>query len=199
MNGDLLTLIIGAIIGIVASMIAYCLNSILRVREQSIAREFTMRKEARHFFEALYGTVSRLDDLVKSYREFQKEGGKVLMLTEKGYDWVSGKDIIKDYKNIYEERSKLWADAVSKGYEVFLPPDLADELVFCWAVASYLYQNDEWKKLEIDLLSIFDEISKGILTMIEESLGLRRKRLLRKPKWLNWRQIRSIIRSGKTV
>ena len=59
--------VIGAITGFSVSVIGYILNHVLRLREESIGREFEMRREGRDFYLPLYGFLADLNDLVSAY------------------------------------------------------------------------------------------------------------------------------------
>lgn len=155
-----------------------------------------MRKEARHFFQTLYGIVSRLTDFMRSYTE--EDIDKPLMLSKVGYKRVLREEIVKEYKNAYKEGIELWSKAAKEGFEIFLPPDLADELAVFWAFASFLKRQNNWKEVEKEL-PIFVMRSERIMDMIEESLGLKRRTTMKRPKWLRWRQIRSIIKGEKAA
>lgn len=195
MNGDISLLLIGGIIGILGSIVGYCINHLLKLREQRIVREFEIQEKGREFFHQIYGLVAQLSDFATSILR-EDDSNKSMILIESGYTREPITKIIKRYKQAYEEHAKSWYESRKKGLEVFLPKDLAMNLSVFWAYAGYLYEEDEWNELE--KLIDFEEVSRNITETIDKLLGLSEKKSLR-PKWLNWKEIHSIIRGNKSV
>jgi len=195
LDGDISLLLIGATIGILGSIVGYCINHLLKLREQRIVREFEIREKGRDFFHHTYGLVAQLSDFATSILR-EDNSKKSMILIESGYTRQPIIEIIKRYKQAYEEHAKFWYESRKKGLEVFLPKDLAMNLSVFWAYAGYLYEEDEWNELE--KLRDFEEVSRNITETIDKLLGLSERKSLR-PKWLNWKEIHSIIRGNKFV
>lgn len=178
MNGNISLLLIGATIGILGSIVGYCINHLLKLREQRIVREFEIQEKGREFFHQTYGLVAQLSDFATSILR-EDDSDKSMILIESGYTIKPITEIIKRYKQAYEEHAKFWYEARKKGLEVFLPKDLAKNLAFFWAYAGYLYERDEWNELE--KLREFEKVSRNITETIDKLLGLsERKSFLRR-------------------
>jgi len=195
LNDDLLILLIGAIIGVLASLLGYYINYLLRMREVSISREFEMYQKGMSYLQNLYGFLSVLFDLVDGYvRAVEK--GKAQVSDASGFIYLAPKQIVTRYKTKYEEFSKFMGEEKNKGSEVFLRKDLAQDVTQFWALASYFYEKGKWDK---HLADKFDDATVKAMERIEEMLGITRRPLLKRPKWLNPREIRTIFRGNKTV
>ena len=195
MNGDLTILVIGATIGILGSIVGYCLNHLLKLREQKVVREFEIREKGREFFHQIYGFVARLSDFATSILR-ENGSGNTMVLIESGYTMQPTAEIIKRYKEAYKEHAGFWYETRKQGREVFLPKDLARNLAVFWAHAGYFYTKDNWSE-EKKLLADFEATSTMICENIDKLLGLSEKKSS-KEKWLNPRKWRYIIR-GKDV
>jgi membrane protein YqaA with SNARE-associated domain len=73
LNGDLVNLFIGAVIGILGSICAYAMNHLLKLREQRVLREFEIREKGRDFHHKIYGVVAVLSDYVTSFLQEDSE------------------------------------------------------------------------------------------------------------------------------
>ena len=74
MTADLLNLLIGAIIGVLATLLGYFIKYLLSIREKGIIREFEMYQKGMDYLQQLYGFLSILFDLVDGYVRATKEG-----------------------------------------------------------------------------------------------------------------------------
>jgi hypothetical protein len=188
LDGDLTTLFIGAAIGILGSIVAYCVNHLLKLREQRVLREFEIREKGREFYHQLYGVVAVLSDYVTS---FLQDSDNAMILTEDGYVLKPKNEIIKKYRESYEKYSKFCFESRERGLEVFIPKNMAKDLAGFWGYAGYFHETTAWTENE-KLLSTFKEISQKICDDIDRKLGITEKKS-RIPKWLNpkkWRIIR---------
>ena len=181
LNGDMVSLFIGAIIGILGSMIAYSVNHLLKLREQRFLREFEIREKGRGFYHQIYGVVSVLSDYVTSF--LQEDSDKAMILTESGYVLKSKPEIIKKYQESYRKYSKFWFESREKGLEVFIPKNVAKDLARFWGYAGFFYEIVEWNENRKFLIA-FKEISQKICDNIDIMLGITEKKS-RIPKWLN--------------
>jgi len=171
--------VIGAITGFSVSVIGYILNHVLRLREESIGREFEMRREGRDFYLPLYGFLADLNDLVSAYTR-AVEKGKAQLLIEQGFKYLKPNEIVARYKKRYEKFTKFMATSREKGYELFLPLDLSYTLRDVWGLGDFLYEEGKWdKKLARD----FDDSSTKAMNRLEELLGLKRKGWFRPREW----------------
>jgi len=195
LNGDLTILVIGATIGILGGIVGYCLNHLLKLREQKVVREFEIREKGREFFHQIYGFVALLSDFATSILR-ENGSGNAMVLIESGYTMQPTAKIIKRYKETYKEQARFWYEIRKQGLEVFLPIDLAKNLAIFWAYAGYFYAKDSWNE-EKKLLADFEATSTMICENIDKLLGLSEKKSL-KEKWLNPRKWRYIIQ-GKDV
>jgi len=188
LNGEWLTLLIGALIG-------YSVGYFFRMRERSITREFEMYQKGMHYLQSLYGFVSCLFDLVDGYiRAVDK--GKAQISDLNGFIYLTPKEIVEKYRTNYEEFAKFMGEGKKNGNEVFLRKDLAQDMQDFWGLASYCYEEKEWDK---HLSDKFDVVAVEVIDRIEHLLGIRRESLLKGPKWLKPTELRAIIRGAKTV
>jgi hypothetical protein len=181
LNGDVVSLFIGAIIGILGSMVAYGVNHLLKLREQRFLREFEIREKGRGFYHQIYGVVAVLSDYVTSF--LQEDSDKAMILTESGYVLKSKPEIIKKYQESYGKYSKFWFESREKGLEVFIPKNVAKDLARFWGYAGFFYETVEWNENQKFLVA-FKEISQKICDNIDKILGITEKKS-RIPKWLN--------------
>lgn len=201
MDGDLTTLFIGAVIGILGSIVAYCVNHLLKLREQRFLREFEIREKGREFYHQIYGAVAVLSDYVTSWlqKDFPTarflDRDKAMILTENGYVLKPKIEIIERYRESFEKYSKFWFESREKGLEIFIPKNMAMDLTTFWGFAGYFRETKAWDQSE-RLMKIFKEISQKICDDIDKKLGITEKKS-RVPKWLNPTNWRRIIRSGK--
>jgi hypothetical protein len=191
LDGELLLLLIGVVIGILGSILGYALNHLLTIREGRIVRDFEIREKGRKFFHQTYGVVALLSDLVRSVLD-NEDSDKATVLTEEGYDLLRKEDIVKTYKDEYDKHSEFGYNVREKGLEVFLTKELADYMGKFWAYAGYFYSLDNWNN-ETENMRKFQSISQEILDTMDRMLGLNEKI----PKWLNPKKWRRILRSGK--
>lgn len=196
MNGEW-NLLIGALIGFVASILGYTINHILELRKESVLREYEMRKEGREFLLSLYGFLSYITDLVEGYvRAVENTGlrqGKAQVLLKRGFLFLTPNEITKEYVKKYKEFTKFMGQAREKGNEALIPLDLSYILRDFWAYADRFY---EWKDWDENLKNHFNKHSKAAMDRIEELLGLKRRGLIEKPKWLKPREVRTIMRGS---
>jgi hypothetical protein len=192
LNGDVVSLFIGAIIGILGSITAYGVNHLLKLREQRFLREFEIREKGRDFYHQIYGVVAVLSDYVTS---FLQESDDAMILTENGYVLRPKSEIIEKYQKSYEKYSKLWFESREKGLEVFIPKNMASNLARFWGYAGYFHETAEWNKNQT-FLRAFKEISQNICDDIDKTLGITEKKS-RIPKWLNPRNWHKFTRSEK--
>jgi len=190
MNSDLATLLIGASIGILGTASGYYLQYLLKIKEQHMAREYRVREKGRDFFHRIYGMVSILSGYAAS---FLADGSdRIMILTDTGYSFQSGTDVIKTYKEAYEKQSRIWFSSVESGLEVFITEALSKQLATFWAYAQYLYENNDWN-MQTQNLRDMEEVSHRICHTIDELLGLAEKRSSR-PKLLSLKYLRLVIR-----
>lgn len=194
MDGELLLLLIGAVIGILGSILGYALNHLLTIRERRIIRDFEIREKGRGFYHQTYGLVAVLSDLVVSVLN-EKDSDRATVLTEKGYASISKDDIVKRYKKEYEKYSKFWYESRDQGLEVFLLKEFSDKLELFWGYAVHFNSLDNWDN-EAHNMEIFKNVSKIMLDYLDKLMGLN-VRKSRIPKWLNPKKWRIIIRSEK--
>jgi hypothetical protein len=180
LDGDLTTLFIGAVIGILGSIVAYCVNHLLKLREQRVLREFEIREKGREFYHRLYGVVAVLSDYVTS---FLQDSDNAMILTEDGYVLKPKNEIIKKYQESYEKYSKFWFESRESGLEIFIPKNMAKDLAGFWGYAGYFREMTAWNENK-KFLATFKEISQKICDDIDKKLGITEKES-RIPKWLN--------------
>jgi len=184
LDGDLVNLFVGAAIGIMGSIVAYSVNHLLKLREQRFLREFEIREKGRDFYHQIYGVVAVLSDYVTSF--LQEESDKAMILTENGYVLKLKPEIIEKYQKSYEKYSKFWFESREKGFEVFIPKDMAKDLARFWGHAGFFYETTAWSQNQKFLVT-FKEISQRICDNIDKMLGITEKKS-RTPKWLNSRK-----------
>ena len=169
-SDDLLILFVGAIIGLLASLLGYCINHVLKMREESIRREFEMYQKGMRYLQNLYGFLSVLFDLVDGYAR-ATEKGKAQISGVDGFVYLTPEQIANRYKTKYEEFSRFMGEEKNKGSEVFLRKDLARDVTQFWALASYIHEKGKWDK---HLANRFDDAVVRAMERIEELLGIRK-------------------------
>ena len=189
MNDDIFILLVGAIIGVVASILGYYINYLLRIREASVTREFEMYQKGMSYLKNLYGLLSVLFDLVDGYVR-ATERGKAQVSDVFGFVYLTPDEIAERYKAKYEKFTEFMGEGKDNGSEVFLRKDLARYMTEFWGLASYLYEEGKWDR---HLADRFGDNATEAMERIEELLGIRRK-LLKRPKWLKPTEIRAILR-----
>lgn len=187
MNGEWLTLLIGAIVG-------YGISYLFRMREKSITREFKIYQAGLEYLQALYGFLSILFDLVDGYIR-ALERGKAQISDSEGFIYLTPEECVNKYKSNYEEFTKFMGIEKKKGSEVFLRKNLAQDITDFWGLASYFYEKKMWDK---GLTDKFDIVISSAMGRIENLLGIRKQKL-KKPKWLKSAELRSIIKGEKIV
>ena len=193
MSNDVINLFIGATIGILGTILGYFINHLLKVREQEILREFEIREKGRDFFHQIYGMVSTLGGFVSSF--YRESSDKAIILSEEGYIPIPRLEVIKRYKEAYKRCTKSWYESTGKGLEVFLSKELARDLTMFWGYAGGFYENEDWDSHK-KLLEQFDTLTQKICEDLDKMLGLSEKKS-RKPKWLNSRYLKLVIRGEK--
>lgn len=168
-------LIIGAIIALLASVVGYCVNHFLKLREQKMIREFEIRERGREFFHQIYGFVAILSDLAVSILR-ENSSDEAVILSEDGYTMQHKAEIVKRYRKAYKEYAKFWYKARKKGLEVFLPKNFARSLADFWAYAGYLYEKDHWDE-DRERLIDFEGVSNKIIESLDKMLGFSKKKL----------------------
>lgn len=194
MDGDLTILLLGAVVGITATIVGYCVNHALNLRERKITREYDIREKGRDFFHQIYGMVAVLGDQTTSFLQDQKSD-RGLVLVETGYAFLPKNEIIKKFKQNYEMYAKLWWESRLKGLEVYATKGLASHLERFWAFAGYFYETEDWVNNE-GLIRKFQNTSQQITDEIDRLLGISSRKSLF-PQWLNPRKWRYILRGGK--
>jgi len=177
MNGEWI-FVIGAIVGFFISLATSYVGHLFKLREQSVSREFEMRKEGKDFYLTLYGRVAGLDDLAMSYQRSVNKG-KGQVLVKDGFLYMTPDEIIKHYGEAYKEFAKFMADSRDKGYELFLPRSLATSIKEMWGFADFLAEESQW---EISSTRRFGKLTFSVLDNIEKILGLKPTSVT--PKWL---------------
>lgn len=180
LNGEWVTLLVGAIVGAAFTILGYCISYLLKMREVSITREFEMYQKGMSYLQSLYGFLSVLFDLVDGYVR-ATEKGKAQISDVNGFVYLTPEEIIDKYKTKYEEFAKFMGEGKKNGSEVFLRKDLAQDVTDFWALASYFFEKGKWDK---HLAEEFDVVAVKAMDRIEQLLGIRRERLLKRPKWL---------------
>lgn len=194
MDSDLTVLLLGAVVGITASIVGYCINHALNLRERRIIREYDIREKGRDYFHQIYGMAAVLSDLTTSFLQDEKSDRGVV-LVETGYTFLQKKEIIKRYKQNYEIYAKSWWESRLKGLEVYATKDLASHLEWFWAFAGYFYETEDWVSND-RLIRKFQNTSQQICDEIDKLLGISSGRTLF-PQWLNPRKWSYILRGGK--
>lgn len=187
MNGELLTLLVGAIVG---GFVTY----LFTMREKSITREFELYQKGMSYLQSIYGFISVSYDLVDGYVR-ATEMGKAQVSDIEGFVSLTPDEILHKFNKRYEEFTKYMGNAKKDGSEVFLRKDLAKDVTDFWILASYLYEKGNWDEY---LASKLDRIAVTSMDRIENLLGIRR-RFLKKPKWLKPSELRSILKGEESV
>ena len=172
-NGEL-TLALFALIG---AVVGYLVSHFLTLRENSVIREFEMRKEGKDLYLPLYGYLAKLVDLVIAY-VIATEKGKAQVIIEKGYKYLKPKEIVKIFKETHENFTRFLGESRTKGYELFVPPKLSRIMEDILGYSDFLYEEGKWNERQRD---IFVRPAVTAMDEMEELLGLKRKGL---PKWL---------------
>lgn len=164
--------LIGAIIALLSSLSTYVTNHLLKLREERIKREFEIRKEGMEFFKSLYGHISILSEIISSYcRAVRNENAGII--SKEGFIYLRPEEFYEGFKEKYKAFSAFFYDCRIKGYEIYFPVELATKLSDFWAII-YLFSNGYE---DISELSKIDELSEEIMTIIEEILGMPRKKV----------------------
>lgn len=179
---DALTLVIGALIGIISSLVTYSVNHFLNIREKKVVRDFEVREKGRDFFHQTYGTVTSLSDMVAPFMD-DETGDEAMILTEEGYIALPKEEIIRRYKTAYAKYSKLWCESREKGLEIFLTRNFVKIMHTFWAYAGYFNDDEEcWNNKEA--IKNFKAISLKYCDEVDKLMGLCEKSS-KIPKWLN--------------
>lgn len=178
---DVLTLLIGALIGIISAIVGYVANHLLSIREQRIERDFEIREKGRDFFHQTYGAIASLSDLVVSCKD-TTETNQATVLTENGYVALSKEEIIERYKTAYAKYVKMWYESREKGLEIFLMKDFVKTIATFWAYAGYFNEDEKnWDNKEA--IAKFAEVRDSYCERMDKLMGLSEPKHL--PKWLN--------------
>lgn len=172
MEVDLYTLLLGAFIGLVSSIVAYTVNHVLNLRERRLVRKFEKAEKGRDFFQQTYGIVSTLGDYVVS---FLQESDKPMVLMDKGYVACSKPEIIEAYGRAYIKYSKFWFESREKGFEIFITEQMEERFAPFWGYASYFNENSDWDS-DKKLLLKFGQICQTLCDEMEQLLGLSEKK-----------------------
>ena len=179
---DALTLVIGALIGIVSGIATYAVNHFLSVREKKLVRDFEVREKGRDFFHQIYGTVTTLSDMVVPFKN-DNGTNEAVILTEKGYVLLPREEVTKRYNLAYAKYSKLWYESREKGLEIFLMKDFVNIMAKFWAYAGYFNENPKnWENKEA--IKNFEDIRQTYCREMDKLMGLAEPNH-RIPKWLN--------------
>jgi hypothetical protein len=195
LDGEWLSILIGAIIGILASIVGYFVNYLLKLKEQRFVREFEIREKGREFYHQVYGIVAVLTEFVTSFLQ-DENSDKAMVLIEKGYASIPKKDIIRRYRKAFKAYSAFWCEARGKGLEVFVNKELKKKLEKFWGYAGYFYEKDGWAENK-EIISAFEKNSQEFIDIMDGLLGLREKQSIL-PKWLNHKNWHIILWSGKS-
>lgn len=191
---DILTLVLGALIGIVSVIIGYVANHLLSIREQKLVRDFEVREKGRDFFHQIYGTVTTLSDMVVPFRN-EMNANEAVVLTEKGYVSLPKAEVISRYKIAYAKYAKLWYEAREKGLEIFLMKDFVTIMFNFWAYAGYFNEdNKNWENKEA--IEKFEEIRNIYCDEMDKLMGLAEPRHI--PKWLNPKKSNRMLRGEES-
>lgn len=165
-------LLVGATIGILGSVLGYCLNHFLKLRERSIVREFEMQKEGREFYLLLYAHLANLADLVSGYLK-AVEGGEVQVIVKGTFKSLDPDDVTSQFKQAFENYVQFWGKSRMAGYELFLTDDVSERLEEILRHSWSFYKQTTW-----DSKGAQNYIKKADSTMerIAEVLGVRRRR-----------------------
>jgi hypothetical protein len=188
---DILTLVLGAVIGIISVIVGYVANHLLNLREKRFARDFEVREKGREFFHQTYGAIATLSDMVKPFCDNQ-EATEGTVLTENGYVSLQKAEIIKRYKIAYAKYAKIWCDSRDRGLEIFWTSKFIEILSFFWGYASYFNEKeDNWTNYEAMIK--FREYSAQYVEGMDNLMGLHDDKEI-VPKWLNLKQWSKILR-----
>ena len=188
---DIETLVIGGIIALISSFVTYLVSHYLRIREQTIVRDFEIREKGRDFFHQTYGAVTTLSDMVEPFSN-KENIDEATILTENGYKLLEKPEIKRRYKEAYQKYSKVWYEAREKGLEIFLTKRFVKVIATFWAYASYFDDIDEWKN-ETENIKKFKKVSDQYCDEMDKLMGLCDKNS-RLPKWLNLNKWGIILR-----
>jgi hypothetical protein len=190
---DIDTLAIGGIIAIVSSITTYLVNHYLKIREQTIIRDFEIREKGREFFHQTYGIVTSLSDMVTPFSEKDNiENG--MILTENGYEELPRQEIVRRYKKAYSKYAKMWYASRENGLEIFLTKEFVKILNGFWGYAVYFNEKDDWVN-DQENIKKFKAISIRYCDEMDKLMGLCEKKS-RVPKWLNPKRWFTIMRGG---
>lgn len=188
---DILTLVLGALIGIISVIVGYVANHLLSLREKRLARDFEVREKGRDFFHLTYGAIATLSDMVKPFCDDEKamEG---TILTENGYESLPKAEIIERYKKAYTKYAGFWHDSREKGLEIFWTSKFIEILSNFWGYASYFYEKeDNWTNYQAMIK--FREYSAQYVVAMDKLMGLNDDKQIM-PKWLNPKQWSKLLR-----
>jgi len=145
---DVLTLFIGAIIGIISGIATYVVNHFLSIREKKLIRDFEVREKGRDFFHQTYGAIATLSDMVKPFCD-KNDATEGTILTEDGYISLPKEEVIRRYQRAYAKYAKFWYESREKGLEIFITSKFIVILSYFWAFASFFNEKEEnWNNYE---------------------------------------------------
>lgn len=188
---DILTLLLGAVIGIISVIVGYVANHLLNLREKRFARDFEVREKGREFFHKTYGAIATLSDMVKPFCD-SREAVEGTVLTENGYVSLPKTEIVKRYKIAYAKYARFWFDSRDAGLEIFWTSKFIEILSLFWGYASYFNDKEEnWTNY--DAMIKFREYSAQYVEAMDKLMGLNDNKQ-KVPKWLNPKQWSKILR-----
>lgn len=159
-------------IALLSSLSTYVTNHLLKLREERIKREFEIRKEGMEFFKSFYGHISILSETISSYCRAVRNGDAGI-ISEEGFVYLRPEEFYEDFEEKYKAFSDFFYNCRKDGNEIYFPAKLASKLSDFWAIV-YLFSNGYE---DITELSKIDELSEEIMTIIEEILGIPRKKV----------------------
>lgn len=168
---DTLLLVAGGFIGVFSSLGTSFISHRFKMQEEQIKREFEVRKEKTDFFCSLYGYISTLSELMDAYKRTLSNDNAGI-ISEDGFVFLNKQELYDKFKKEYALFSSFFYQSRKKGYEMYFPIELANNLTSFW---SFTYKFNK-ETLEKDEFMELDDVSEKIMGKIEGLLGLLREK-----------------------
>lgn len=168
---DIILLVAGGFIGVSSSLGTTYISHRFKRQEEQIKREFKVRKEKTDFFCSLYGHISTLSELMDAYnRALSNDNAGII--SEDGFVYLNKQELFNKFKKEYAIFSSFFYQSRKKGYEMYFPIELANNLTLFWSFTSKFTE----KEMEKDEFMELDDVSEKIMAIIEGLLGLSREK-----------------------
>jgi len=165
---DLKTLL--AFLGPLAGIIGILVKSYLDSRKEKNKMEFLARQEGREFYRLLYGRIAVLHELILGYSR-SLETGETKLFVKKRYRELKSEQILKEFREAYNEFSEFYIEKKHEGYELFVSRELKEYLTQLWLEAEGF--NADPKLLESkDSIKGFDNLARKTTAIMEKLFGL---------------------------